>query len=227
MEYIRFNIDNDVVLNSLPIGGSTVGSTSIDYVNSVADNFGNILYRMSPKVRELLKSTNLLSPRAYTGNCSSIVFIGTPHVTPKAPSLPEIEQKALVVDSNVYTNDLSSSQARLHSMEELLKLMPSTEMTITRRERVMDGAIHTGTYNLVKLGVVKGWYRSNETNEDSRAFVIIKPQYLDPLDLDVTLRTNYIVEWEVADINYKYNILSFDQHLDFDGKIHHYAINLT
>ncbi len=218
--YIDFMISNDSILNNLPIGGSTVGSTSIDYVNSNADNFGKSRFRIPGSVREILLSTNLLnqtsrvrSRRNVNGRRAPIKFIGTiPYDIPTPAIMGDVQSENKLLNP-------SEAGSRLHSMEEITANLPSITCTLFKEEYVMDGAIVTEEREYVLLNKFKGWVRGREYNDSYSAVLIASP-----VDLEgniVKIHESDRIEYTYGDEDKKYTVVGIETHLDYNGKLHH------
>lgn len=208
--YIEFMIDNKSQLEALPIGGSTVGSTSIDYVNAVAENFGDVRYRVPKTVKEILKPTNLLSPTWALYN----------HNTPCRGTIPSdmavpFDPKAETVDT-IFKQGNSSA---LHSIKEITGVLPSLQMKAYEKIRVMDGSIVTDEYDYVLKHEFLGWVRNREFDANYSASVVIPPQDNDGVNVQIEVGDR--IEFTSGDTTTNYTVGGLDKHLDMNGSTHH------
>lgn len=208
--YIEFMVDNKSQLEALPIGGSTVGSTSIDYVNAVAENFGDIRYRVPKTVKEILKPTNLLSPTwaLYRHNTPCLGTIPPEMVSP--------------FDTNVDTVNMTDDRdnlSTLHSIKEILDVLPSVHMKLYEEIRVIDGSIVTDEYEYVLKHEFLGWVRSREFDANYSASVVIPPKDNDGVNVEIEVGDR--IEFTYGGTTTNYTVGGVDKHLDMNGSTHH------
>ncbi len=215
--YIDFMDENATVLNNIPNGGTTVGSTSIDNINAVGKDFGSAKFRVPKSVTEILKPTNLLSLRGYQGRCTGLKLRGTPYKSPTV-STSSVQSDPVVPDYRV-----TPDKSQLHSMDELMARMPSVTMTISVLTDINDALVRTSKKEYVPLYTLKGWFRDNKYGTNKRSTIIVSPHDLTTGDI-VPINVGDRISFQVDGIEEVYNIEGFDKHLDFEYKTHHYLI---
>jgi hypothetical protein len=209
--YIEFMIENKSQLEALPIGGSTVGSTSVDYVNGVAENFGALRYRVPKTVKEILKPTNLLSPTwaLYNHNRPCLGTIPPEMAVPFEPTQVGVSEVFGQPNSTI-----------LHSIKEITGILPSIQMKLYDEVRVMDGAIVTDQVDYVLKHEFIGWVRNREFESNYSASVVIPPQDDDMVDIEVNVGDR--IEFTYGDTTTTYSVAGLDKHLDHNGLTHHF-----
>ncbi len=215
--YIDFMSENATVLNNIPNGGTTVGSTAIDNINAVGKDFGSAKFRVPKSVTEILKPTNLLSLRGYQGRKSCLRIVGTPYVPP-TPASADTQSDSVVTDQIITPNT-----SQLHSMDELMARMPSIEMTISVLTDINDSLVRTSKKEYNPLYKLKGWFRDNKYGTNKRSTIIVSPHDITTGDI-VPINVGDRISFTVDGIQEVYNIEGFDKHLDFEYKTHHYLI---
>lgn len=208
--YIDFQVNNKQQLDNIPIGGSTVGSTSIDYVNTVANNFGSNQFRLPKSIKEILKPTNILNPM---WNGRRLSFIGTDFTT-VVPKVEETRAQA--------TTQVEDRESGLHSVAELMEMMPSLEIEVYSMQPQLSQGNVVVKNDYVLQGTVIGWNRNTRMQDDVRSTIIITPRYVD--GSDVELKAGDRIRYYENDTLRDYKVKGFDEHLDDNGKRHHYLI---
>lgn len=224
-EFVNYRFENNKSLTSPPLGGMTIGSTNIDYVNN-PKYYGDAKFMQSPTVREILKSTNLLSPRGYIGPNKGLKLLGTPFIMPEQPAPePELPNEQPVKLEPRVDLPFEYKNTNVFDVRDLIDKTPNVNITIYKQVLAKDGAIVLDYYNLEPLGSLQGYYRGTVMDDDKRAIVIIPPVF--ESGDKVELKRDYSISLDLGGQQKTYKVDGYDEHVGNNSEVHHYLVYLT
>lgn len=208
--FINHMSQNNDVLFGLPLGGVTVGTTSIDYNNDMLGNYGNMKYIITPEVKMILKRTNVLNPLATYKRMKFRGIVGafaTPH------------------DNEALVSAVESTQASLPTLETIYRNLPKRMVEFSRPKDSLDSFVEIEEekeYEIV--GSCLCTYEEVQSSDNTYGYVIAPPTF--PHGEKLTVESDWKMNIEVSDTEIKsYDVGGFHTYMNMD-ELHHTRITL-
>lgn len=165
--FVNHVIKNGEVLFGIPIGGATVGTVSIDYNNEMLKSYGDMSKIITPEVRMILKTTNVLNPHAVY---KQMKFRGT------FPAFvnPLIEP----AEEETISSDIYETGTDLPPLEEIYRDLPKQTITFFKPNNVSIGGSvvrKTNQVDFIEVGKAICTFEKVKSSDNTYGYVIVPP----------------------------------------------------
>lgn len=211
-KFINHLIINGDNLFAPPVGGVTVGTTSIDYVNGALDVYGSPKLLITPEVKMILKRTNILNPMA---SMKRMHFIGT------RPEFVTPGQQAI-------TTTIQQGKGNLPTLEAMSVGIPKLLCEFKRLvENVSGGVVVDEDLTHEEYEVVGEAYCTHEditSEQNTYGYLIAPPHFISGDEFKIKTDYRVFVHMHNGDVK-EYGIEDYHVYNN-NNEVHHTRITL-